>query len=340
MSELERSLPPLATLVAFEAAYRHHNFSRAAAELFQSPTTVSRRVRELEDDLGLCLFERQRHDVAPTSDADELVASVRLSLNELAATAERLRRRAADEESLTVLASLSLTSVLVVPALEQLQHRYRDLNVQVISACEPIDSTRHPFDVALQYGTGESARFDVEFITNESVFPVCSPSVAERLPDPVTVEALSTMPLLHVDYADSTWTTWPPFLTAFGADGPFDQRSLVFSSYATCLDVAERGEGIALGWEFSVGPRISSRALVRVPGLTLAHAGRINAYLPDEGPGRGYASEFVSLVRSHLSNTASPEDAGAISTEPPTQSPDEGSSMRSPRASARRAPQS
>ena len=264
MADFERSLTPLATLVAFEAAYRHQNFSRAAAELFQSPTTVSRRVRELEDDLGLSLFTRHRHDVAPTADADELVGAVRLSLNELASTADRLRRRAAEQASLTILASLSLTSAMIVPALEQLQRKHPDLNVRVVSACEPIETTRQPFDVAIQYGTGESARFDVEFIADEAVFPVCSPTFAERFSNPLTADDLATLPLLHVDYDDPSWITWERFLQTIGVDSRSGQRAQVFNSYATCLDVAERGEGVALGWEHSVTPRLQTGALVRI----------------------------------------------------------------------------
>ena len=48
MTELARRLPPLATLVAFEAAYRHGSFTRAAEELALSQASISRRVRELE----------------------------------------------------------------------------------------------------------------------------------------------------------------------------------------------------------------------------------------------------------------------------------------------------
>ena len=56
-------LRPAGALASFEAAYRHGSFTRAAAELYSSQATVRRRVRELESDLGVTLFERQRYDV-------------------------------------------------------------------------------------------------------------------------------------------------------------------------------------------------------------------------------------------------------------------------------------
>jgi len=65
MSNFYRKLPPMNTLVAFEAAYRLKSFSRAADEIARSQASVSRKIRQLEDSLGVKLFDRQRHDVIP-----------------------------------------------------------------------------------------------------------------------------------------------------------------------------------------------------------------------------------------------------------------------------------
>lgn len=302
MSEFDQLLPPMATLVAFEAAFRHRNFSRAAEELFQSQTTVSRRVRALEEDLGVRLFERHRYDVTPTAQAEELAVSVRLSLRELSSTADRIRRCALETESLTILTSLSLTSATVAPVLGGFQQRHPELNIRVVSSCEPIETTQEQFDVALQYGPSDSDRFQVEFIAEEAVFPVCSPSFAARLPNTIGGADLLKLPLLHTDYDDPSWVTWPDLLAAAGVEQPGIDRTLVFTSYQVCLDVAERGDGVALGWEHSVSPRIDAGTLVRVPGLSMPRAGRINAYIADRASSNDHASEFVALLRAAMSS--------------------------------------
>lgn len=302
MADFDRLLPPLATLVAFEAAFRHRNFTRAAEELYQSQATVSRRVRELEADLGVCLFERHRYDLTPSPEAEMLAASVRLSLSELSSTADRIRRQASGTDSLTVLTSLSLASAAVAPILGGFQQKHPDLNIRVLSSCEPIESTQEQFDIALQYGACNSERFEVEFIAEEAVFPVCSPSFAAGLPTPATAADLACLPLLHVDYDDPSWATWNDFLEAAVATPPSHDRAMVFSSYQLCLDVAERGDGVALGWERSVKPRIEAGTLVRIPGITLSHAGRINAYWIDHAKTSKYAPEFIALLRDALSD--------------------------------------
>ena len=49
MQAYRKSLPPLDTLVFFEAAMRHLNFTEAAEELFVTQAAVSKRIRQLED---------------------------------------------------------------------------------------------------------------------------------------------------------------------------------------------------------------------------------------------------------------------------------------------------
>jgi LysR family glycine cleavage system transcriptional activator len=52
-------LPPLETLRVFEVACRHGSYSEAARELHVTHSAVSQRIRQLEEELGLTLFERQ-----------------------------------------------------------------------------------------------------------------------------------------------------------------------------------------------------------------------------------------------------------------------------------------
>lgn len=300
MADFERLLPPLATLVAFEAAFRHRNFTRAGEELHQSQATISRRIRELETDLGVRLFVRQRYDVEPTADGELLAASVRLSLGELSATANLIRRRALGNDSITLLTSLSLATATVAPVLREFQRTHPKVNIRVLASNDLVASTDQDFDLALGYGPNESSRFTVEFIADEAVFPVCSPSLAAQLPTPVTPIDLAVLPLLHVDYIDPGWTTWQDVLASALVGDTRTATSVVFNSYQMCLDVAERDGGIALGWERSVRSRLNAGTLVRVPDITIPHAGRINAYFPNRTAPNPHAVEFVTLLKTVL----------------------------------------
>ncbi|MEM8707634.1 MAG: LysR substrate-binding domain-containing protein [Actinomycetota bacterium] len=298
MADFDRLLPPMATLVTFEAAMRHGNFTRAAEELFVSQATVSRHVRELEEDLGVRLFERHRHDVVPTAAGTAFATSVRLSLGELASSADRLRRAADDERSITVLSSLSLASTVVAPALAELQHAHPDLRIRLLSGCDPIEETPDDFDLALQYWGADVEGFDVEHLADEAVFPVCAPTYAATLPDSVTPEALVDMDLIHTEHDDPSTISWETFLTRLGAPDVDLSDVSSFGSYQVCLDVAEQGRGIALGWERSVRARLESGRLVRLRGITVDDAGALHAFVPRHRARNRFVDECLDLLRS------------------------------------------
>ena len=57
-----RHIPGLQSLKAFDAACRHLNFTRAAQELNVTPAAVSHQIKELEEAVGVPLFQRtSRH---------------------------------------------------------------------------------------------------------------------------------------------------------------------------------------------------------------------------------------------------------------------------------------
>ena len=59
-NRMRRPLPPLQTLIAFEAAARLQSFTLAAAELNLTQPAVSQQVKLLEHRLGVKLFRRRK----------------------------------------------------------------------------------------------------------------------------------------------------------------------------------------------------------------------------------------------------------------------------------------
>lgn len=131
---------------------------------------------------------------------------------------------------------------------------------------------------------------------------MCSPAFAAKLPTPVTPADLAALPLLHVDDVDPGWTTWQDVLATAMVGRPGTVKSVVFTSYQMCLDVAERDGGIALGWERSVRSRLDAGSLVPVLDITIPHAGRINAYFPIRAAPNQHAVEFVALLKRVLAD--------------------------------------
>jgi len=305
MAEYARRLPPLNALVAFEAAFRHSSFTRAADELALSQASVSRRTRELEQDLGVQLFERRRYDVEPTAEGEMLALSVRQSLGELAATADHLRDRGAGTDTLTIFSDLSLANALVTPIVGDFQRQNPRLRLHVLATSEAIEMARETFDFGLQYGRRAEHAFDIEPIADDVIFPVCAPKLAARMSAFVDAAELAKQRLLHFAESGRNWTNWGTFLAMSGVRVTPPIEGLIFSSQNACLDVAERGEGIALAWGRSVKQRLDTGRLVRLSEMTMPLVGCINVYRPKRAKSNPLADRFLDQMRKYLASRAS-----------------------------------
>ena len=87
MVNLRVTLPPPNSLVVFEAASRHLNFTRAAEELRVTQAAVSRQIQVLEAHLGVPLFHRLHRALQLTRDGERLQQAVSTGLGHIASTA-------------------------------------------------------------------------------------------------------------------------------------------------------------------------------------------------------------------------------------------------------------
>lgn len=88
---MRRSLPPLHALRAFEAAARLGRMTAAAQELSVTPGAISRQVRQLEDALGVALFEGPKHQPRLTEAGAQLRPALSQAFDTLAQAVDAVR---------------------------------------------------------------------------------------------------------------------------------------------------------------------------------------------------------------------------------------------------------
>src|SRR5689334_24582382 len=91
--QMATRLPSLSALRTFEAAARHLNFSRAAAELHITHGAISHQMKALERELGVALFYRRSRGVELTEPGRALAVTVRDALERIARGIAELRTR-------------------------------------------------------------------------------------------------------------------------------------------------------------------------------------------------------------------------------------------------------
>ena len=90
MKHLKRYLPPLTSIVAFEAAARQGSFTAAAEELNVSREAVSRQIRALESHLGIKLFDRDANRALMLHQGTKFFGTVSPNLWAIATAAQNI----------------------------------------------------------------------------------------------------------------------------------------------------------------------------------------------------------------------------------------------------------
>ena len=256
-----KSLPPLHSLVVFEAAARHLNFTRTAEELFVTQGAVSRQVRLLEEFLGKELFIREKRSLRLTNVGEKFYHNVRKSLLILSTTTEEILQKE-DDFQVTIATSNAMASYWLLPRFREFQHLYPyvDLRITAVDSLKAMHQSE--FDIALFYCRNPPEDFQATPLFNEVIFPVCSPSYLAQNPINEPKDILNST-LLSLDVSED-WFNWKDWLLDSGLSlHPTNPRQIKINSYLLLMQAALNNQGVALGWSNLVDEYLKSGLLVK-----------------------------------------------------------------------------
>src|SRR3970040_1276219 len=170
------ALPPMDLLVGFEAAARHLSFTKAGEELFLTQSAVSRQIKELEEQLGVELFQRRHRALALTEAGRSFYASAAQVLPTMREPTGRLRTQAG-KKSLSVTTTHSFAALWLIPRLAGFTRSHPGVDVRITAETRVQDLERDGLDVAIRHGPAQLAGEGATRLFGERVFPVCSPRV-------------------------------------------------------------------------------------------------------------------------------------------------------------------
>ncbi|NMZ93905.1 LysR family transcriptional regulator [Pseudomonas panacis] len=261
MNTLGKTLPPLASLLPFEAAARLGSFSKAADELHITQAAISRQIRGLEDNLGVKLFSRRNRAVFLTQEGRELGRVVGEALRSISESATSLRG-STHSHRVVLLCQLCEAFYWLMPRLSTFHQQYPHIEIQVVTSTRPLTEFTSHFDVALQSTGRASGSHPLMFTAVDEVFPVCSPGYLDSKP-PLSLAGLQSRTLLHHSSHPPHLMEWDSWLQVFGQALGGEVRGATFDSYPLMLQAAVEGHGIAMGWRRTASRLIDSGALVR-----------------------------------------------------------------------------
>jgi|CXWL01.1.fsa_nt_gi LysR family glycine cleavage system transcriptional activator len=251
-------LPSLQTLRAFEAAERLQSYSRAAEELGLTHGAVSHRIRELEQQVGVTLFQRVGNTMVATLEGRQLVGKVRQSLSvlEQAFAVPRAPTDAAARRHVVIASAPSIGATWLFKRLAEFRATHPGIDIDMRVSDGLSDYKKEKIDLGIRLGLGGWAGLNAAPMFDEAISPVCSPDYRDSM-GLRTPADLARATLLR-----NVWTPWVTWFAAAGLDWPEPATGSMFDNSPLMLSAARDSQGVALGRHWLVIDELRAGRLV------------------------------------------------------------------------------
>lgn len=249
----------MASLLAFESAARHANFTLAAAELHLTQSAISQQVRQLEKFLGFSLFERTRKRVLLTDSGLRYFREIEPILGALSeSTSQAMASGGAKILNFAVLPSFGARWLM--PRIVSFFENNPEIEVNFHSYTEPFDLDAEKMDAAIHYGEPTWPGTFASHIVDDDAVPVASPAYV-REHGITRPQDLVNARLLQEFSRMSAWAEW--FETVkVSCENPY--RGPRFDNFSMSCEAAKAGLGVALIPRFLCEADVQKGALCEV----------------------------------------------------------------------------
>ncbi|HXH03816.1 MAG TPA: transcriptional regulator GcvA [Candidatus Competibacteraceae bacterium] len=274
---MNRRLPSLNALRAFEASARQGSFTAAAQELFVTQGAVSRQVKALEEELGVLLFRRLHRGLELTAEGRTLLAAVSGAFDGIAAAAARLRNQ---QQDLKIKVPPTFGIRWFIPRLARFQLEQPEVQVRVTTVWRhSIDFAREDFDAGIDFGQGRWSGLCADLLQTEHLVPVCAPALLKGRRPLRTPADLARHTLLHPTTDHSDWRKW---LESMGVQDVDPSQGQDFDTLETAMAAAAAGYGVAIGAYELIQEDLRAKRLVMPFGEKLVSYGSYYLIYPED----------------------------------------------------------
>ena len=249
-------------IAIFVAVVESGSFSRAAEQLGQANSAVSRAVKKLESKLGVSLLNRTTRQLSLTEEGERYFRRVQVVLQEMAAAEnELLESRTTPRGLLRVDAATPVILHFLMPLIRPFRERYPEMNLTLVSSETFINLIERKVDVAIRAGTLTDSSLRARPLFNSYRKIIASPDYLARHGTPQSVAELKHHQCLGFSEPVSL-NTWPISC----CDGQLMEIESEISSNSgeTLKQLCLAGNGIACLSDYMVDKEIAEGAFVEL----------------------------------------------------------------------------
>lgn len=246
----------LEQLLAFQYVAEQLSFKKAADQLFLTPTALSHRIKKLEQQLNIQLFERRTRSISLTPEGEYLLKHVQSGFGQIQTALFQLEQN--KQRLLTITTTPSFASEWIIPYLPELQSRFPNIMFRVHASYDLVNMTSGLYDLAIRYGSGGYQDVDAELLAVDEYVAVGHPSLDIETMD------WTTVPLIQFTWGDEycpNRVNWQKWFEKQGLHIQAGQAQVFYTQESHAIQAVLSGQGIALLSRISIANDLQQERL-------------------------------------------------------------------------------
>ena len=248
----------LNALIVFAKVVEAKSFSEAARRLGMPVSTVSRRIAELEDELGIRLLDRSTRSLRLTDLGSEILEQAMRSVEVNEAVESIISNKLSNVlGTLRLSAPPSISDTLLTPLVTAFQASYPNVRVQILITDRFVDHIADGVDIVFRLGALKDSSLVARKILTYRHQLVASPAYLKSCEPPEKPQDLLRHRLLAFSYSkpEGSWT----FVHVNGKD----QETLTFQPHLSMNDFAGLTPALLAGGGIGDLPPVVQPELIR-----------------------------------------------------------------------------
>jgi DNA-binding transcriptional LysR family regulator len=178
----------LGDLLAFLAVAEERSFTRAAARMGTSQSSLSHTVRRLEERMGVRLLTRTTRNVVPTEAGDQLVVTLRPAMDDIEARIDAISALGERPTGTIRVTSSRQSAVgIIFPAASRIMAQYPDIQIEISVDQRFTDIVAERYDAGVRLGEQvEKDMIALRIGPDLRMVVAGSPEYFEKCPKPVS----------------------------------------------------------------------------------------------------------------------------------------------------------
>lgn len=259
MQRISSSLPPLASLRAFEAVSRLGSVKLASEYLNVTPSAISHQLRTLETHFGVQLIQMKGRHICLTDEGAIYAPAIIHAFADLF-RANDLLSRFRSRPAINVCAPPTFAMLAALPHLDQ----FNSTNARFDLRLEARNSKPHfdedLYDAAVCVGKPPFEGWFAHRLFKSRIVPLAHRKVWEKFGPIDTASDLARMPLIDFRGAPIVWHRWIREIDP-SCDCKKEEPYLISDSLLTAIQMAESEMGVVLAPFPLIVPKVSAGLL-------------------------------------------------------------------------------